>query len=289
MGESLRSLGLGIVAVANQKGGVGKTTTVIELASGLARSGARVLAVDGDPQGNLSLFFGSSENAAGDVASEPGTGEAGAKEGGAAAKGLARAKRDFSDLIGDLLAGRLEPADDYLAPGVRKNLDLLPATHRHLRRERSDADMLAAAPAFSAFLAGLKPRYDWILIDCSPSNGALERLLVRACEAVLVPLEFQLFSVAGLKSILEDVSACTQEAGHGIRVHALVFTKAENRVARVESYREVFSAFRIPIFEVCKSEYIPRSLERSRTIWESGPSSFAARDYARIIEKAFLE
>ena len=268
MGESLRALGLGIVGVANQKGGVGKTTTVIELASGLARSGARVLAVDGDPQGNLSLFFASGERAA-----VPGEGAA----------------RDFSDLLGDLLAGKDPPIADYVRPRVREGLDLLPATHRRLRRERTEADMLAAAPAFASLLAGLKGRYDWILVDCSPSNGALERMLVRSCEAVLVPLEFQLFSVAGLQSILDEVSSCTAESGHGIRVHSLIFTKAENRVARVESYREVFSAFRIPIFEVCKSEYIPRTLERSRTIWEGGPTSFAARDYARIIEKAFLE
>jgi chromosome partitioning protein len=259
MSASLKSLGLGIVAVANQKGGVGKTTTVIQLASGLARGGARVLAVDGDPQGNLSLFFGRAEG------------------------------RDLSDLMGELLDGRVPGIDGYLASKVREGLDLLPATHRRLRRERSDADMLRAAPAFASLLAGLRERYDWILVDCSPSNGALERMLVRACEAVIVPLEFQLFSVAGLQSMLDDVNACTAEAGHGIRVHSLVFTKAENRVARVESYREVFSAFRIPIFEVCRSEYIPRSLERSRTIWESGPSSYAARDYARIIERVFLE
>jgi chromosome partitioning protein len=259
MGESLRALGLGIVAVANQKGGVGKTTTVIELASGLARAGKRVLVVDGDPQGNLSLFFGAGEG------------------------------RDFGDLIGELLAGTEVAIEGYLVPKVRKGVDLLPAKHRLLRRERGEADILAAAPAFASLLSRLKGRYDWILVDCSPSNGALERFLVRACEAVIVPLEFQLFSIAGLQAILDDVAACALEAGHGIRIHALVFTKAENRVARVESYRELFSSFRIPIFEVCKSEYIPRSLERSRTIWESGPASFAARDYARIIEKAFLE
>ena len=259
MSESLRSLGLGIVAIANQKGGVGKTTTVIELASGLARTGASVLVVDGDPQGNLSLFFGAGEG------------------------------RDIGDLLADLRSG-LEPRiEDYLVRKARKGLDLLPAKHRLLRREISEAELLALAPAFALLLAGLRSRYDWILIDCSPSNGALERLLVSAAEAVLVPLEFQLFSVSGLQSILDDVAACAAETGRGIRVHALVFTKAENRVARVETYREFFSAFRIPIFEICKSEYIPRSLERSRTIWESGPSSFAARDYARIIDKAFLE
>jgi hypothetical protein len=51
----------------------------------------------------------------------------------------------------------------------------------------------------------------------------------------------------------------------------------------------VFSTFRVPVFEICRSEYIPRSLEKSRTIWESAPASFAARDYGRLIEKAFLE
>jgi chromosome partitioning protein len=264
MGASLRSLGLGIVALANQKGGVGKTTLVIELASGLARAGQRVLVVDGDPQGNLSLFFGAAEGA------------------GAAGLGI-------GELFGELLAGREPRIEDFLVRRVRRNLDLLPARNRLLRRERGDAELRRIAPDFASLLRGLKAGYDWILVDCSPSNGELERLLVGACEAVVVPLEFQIFSVSGLQAMLDDVASCAAEAGRGIRVHALVFTKAENRVARVESYRRVFAAFRIPIFEVCKSEYIPRSLERSRTIWESGASSFAARDFARIIEKAFLE
>ncbi len=262
MGESLRALGLGIVALANQKGGVGKTTMVIEIASGLARAGQRVLVVDGDPQGNLSLFFGAGEG------------------------------KDLGELFGELLHQRLggegPRIEEYLVRRVRRNLDLLPAKSRLLRRERSEAELLDVAPSFAALLRALKSDYDWILLDCSPSNGALERLLVSACEAVIVPLEFQLFSVAGLQAMLDDVASCALEAGREIRIHALVFTKAENRVARVESYRKLFSAFKIPIFEVCKSEYIPRSLERSRTIWESGGSSFAARDFAGIIEKAFL-
>ena len=82
---------------------------------------------------------------------------------------------------------------------------------------------------------------------------------------------------------------CTKESGKEIKIHSLIFTKAENRLNRVQTYREVFSSFHIPIFEVCKSEYIVRSLEKSRTIWECGPASFAARDYARVIDRAFME
>ena len=119
------------------------------------------------------------------------------------------------------------------------------------------------------------------------SYYALERLLIRASDAVIIPLEFQLFSVSGLESILEEVKSCSAEAGKEIHVHSLLFTKAENRLHRVQTYRELFSSFHIPVYEICKSEYISRSLEKSRTIWECGPSSYAARDYRTLIDKGF--
>lgn len=261
---SLRSLGLGVVAVANQKGGVGKTVTAINLAVGLAKAGERVLVVDGDPQGNLGLFFGARE----------------------------RAKPDSGDLCGLLAAlsrGEKAALRKALLPQVRRGLDLLPAGDRGLRHELGDAAIRAAAPGFAALLAAARRDYDWIVIDCSPSNGELERLLIAASEAVVVPLEYQIFSVAGLEALVEDVASIGAETGRPIRVHCALFTKAENNVSRVEAYREIFSRLRLPVFEVCKSEYVPRSLERSKSLFESAPSSFAARDYARIINKAFLE
>ena len=265
MTPSLRELGLRVVAVANQKGGVGKTVTVATLASGLARRGQRVLLVDGDPQGNLSQLFG---------------------------------VRDKRPELGDLLERLSEAAestpsarlraDDYIVKRVKLRLDLLPVHRRKLRTELGDARIEKAEKGFSLFLERLEPRYDWILIDTSPSNGALERLLVSASRAVVIPMEFQVFSVSGLESILEDVAECSRRSGRPIRAHSLVFTKAENGLARVETYRSVFSSFKIPIFEVCKSEYVPRALERGRTLWESAPSSYAARDYGKIIDKSFL-
>lgn len=261
MSSSLRSLALQIVSVANQKGGVGKTISAIQLAAGLARSGDKVLVIDGDPQGNLSLFFQAEDT------------------GG----------KDFTDLIKDLHQSKPNHRQEYIRTSVRPNLDLLPAHHRNLRSEIRDTAIDSVSPLFSEFLQSLRPHYHWILIDSSPSNGSLERMLIRASEAILIPLEFQLFSVAGLEAILEEINSCSKEAGHPIRVHGLIFTKAENRLRRVDIYREVFSSFHIPIFEVCKSEHIPRSIENSKTIWEMSAECFAALDYNRIIEKAFLE
>lgn len=246
-----------VFTVANQKGGVGKTSSVIQLASGLAKRGEKVLMIDGDPQGNLSLFFGTKD------------------------------KRDFGALLDTLRNEKSVALPDYINRHVRRNLDLLPAAKRNLRNDMHDTAILEAHKPFSTFIDSMKSRYDWIIIDSSPSNSPLERLLISASDSVIVPLEFQLFSVSGLESILDEVAICSQETSRDIQVHSLIFTKAENRLNRVKTYREIFSSFHIPVYEVCKSEYISRSLEKSRTIWECGPASYAARDYHKILEKGF--
>lgn len=259
---SLQALGLSVVAVANQKGGVGKTATAVSLASGLARYGDRVLLVDGDPQGNLSLHFGVSEG-----------------------------EEDLGRLLAELSRGAAPTkalAASCIRRRVKQRLDLLPLTHRHLRTDLGDRAIDAAAAPFRSCLDLVKGDYDWILMDTSPSNGSLERMLISASQAVLIPLEFQLFSLSGLEAILQDTAECGAAAGREIRPHALIFTKAENGLARVQEYRKLFASFRIPIFEVCKSEYIPRSFERGKTIWETSPNSYVAGDYDRIIKKAFL-
>ncbi len=256
---SLRQNALNVVTIANQKGGVGKTSSVIQIASGLAKRGEKVLMIDGDPQGNLTLFFG------------------------------AKDKQNFGDLLQSLIENKPVKEKEFIHRNVRRNLDIIPAKNKKLKLEIHDASVVGAYKAFADFISSIKTQYDWILIDSSPSNSPLERLLIRASDAVIIPLEFQLFSVSGLESILDEVRICSEESGRNILVHSLLFTKAENKLNRVNTYREVFSSFKIPIFEICKSEYMPRSLEKSRTIWECGPSSYAARDYTRVIEKGFLE
>ncbi len=277
MGPSLRELGLNIVAVANQKGGVGKTVTTLNLAAGLAREGQRVLVIDGDPQGNLTLLLGRR-------AAVPASPDAPAP--------VSRARKpsphDLSDLLVAIAERQGVTISGFIEKGVRRGLDLIPSRNRRMRLELGDAEIKAAAPGFAKLLSRLAEHYDWILLDTSPSNGPLERALIAACEAVVIPLEFQLFSVAGLEAILSEVRECAADYGREIRAHALVFVKAENKVSRIDEYRKVFARFRLPVFEICRSEYVPRSIERRKTLWEAAPASYAARDYSRIIDKSFL-
>ena len=107
-------------------------------------------------------------------------------------------------------------------------------------------------------------------------------------EAVLVPLEFQLFSIAGLSGLLEEIASVGKATGREILVDSLIFTKTENRLSRVQEYRKIFAEFQIPIFEICKSEVLPKSIEEGKTVWEYDPASFVARDYYKIIEKSYL-
>jgi len=268
--SSLKELGLSIITVANQKGGVGKTASVAAIASDLARRGEKVLIIDGDPQGNLSLHFIPLSRMG------PSTGAV---------------QKELGYLLETLASGlvpTLALAEECILKRVKLRLDILPIAQRHLRTELGDERILRAEKPFSQLMSRLKTRYDWMIMDSSPSNGVLERLLISASEAVIIPLEFQLFSVSGLEAVLADTLECAQRAGRAIRPHALIFTKSENKLARVESYRKLFASFKIPIFEVCKSEYVPRAFERGKTIWEAAPSSYVARDYDRIVSKAFL-
>lgn len=281
MGPSLRQLGLKIVAVANQKGGVGKTVTTLNLAAGLARSGQRVLVIDGDPQGNLTLLLG--RRTAPEIEAQEGE-----TPDVIPSRGRKPSPHDLSDLLLAIAQKNSITISQFIEKGVKRGLDLIPSRNRRMRFDVGDAEIKVAAPGFARLLARLAEHYDWILLDTSPSNGPLERSLIAACEAVIIPLEFQLFSVSGLEAILSEVRECATMHGRDIRVHALVFVKAENKVNRIEEYRKVFARFRLPVFEICRSEYVPRSIERRKTLWESAPASYATRDYSRIIDKSFL-
>jgi chromosome partitioning protein len=182
-------------AVANQKGGVGKTTTVVNLGAYLAASGARVLLVDCDPQGNTTGGFG-----------------------------LADVTYGLYDALLDGV-----PADHAIARCVTDGVDLLPSSPELAGAEIELLDADDRMKRLRAILEPVRDWYDYILIDCPPSLGVLTLNALVAADAVLVPVQCEYLALEGLVRLMGTIERVRGRANPGLRILGLVMTMYDGR------------------------------------------------------------
>ncbi|MFA7095597.1 MAG: AAA family ATPase [Gammaproteobacteria bacterium] len=186
-----------IIAVANQKGGVGKTTTAVNLAASLAVTRRRVLLVDFDPQGNATM--GSGIN-----------------------------KHQLQASVYDLLVGDTDPADVIVAPGER-GFALLPANTDLVAAEVELMSLPGRERRLRQILQRVHADYDYILIDCPPSLNMLTVNALVAAQGVLIPMQCEYYALEGLTALIDTIEKIRATLNPGLRVEGLLRTMFDPR------------------------------------------------------------
>ncbi len=186
-----------VIAIANQKGGVGKTTTAINLSACLAEAGRRVLTVDFDPQGN-------------------------------ATNGLGFEKDSLTETVYDLLTGGAT-LEECLVKDVQPRLDILPSDVNLSAAEVELLDVPDNNRLLKNELDKIRDSYDYIIIDCPPSLSLLTINALTAADSVMVPVQCEYYALEGLTQILQTIDLVSKRMNPDLKLEGILFTMYDAR------------------------------------------------------------
>lgn len=252
-----------VVAVANQKGGVGKTTTVFNLSAGLARKGKKVLVVDSDAQGNLTSCMG---------IDEPDSLE-----------------DTLAGIMGTLMGdGSVEP--EYAVMQHGENVCFVPGNIELSGIEVALVNTMGREYILKEYISIVAPYYDFILLDTMPSLGMLTVNALAAADSVIIPCQAQFLSLKGLEQLIVSIMKVKQKLNPALSFEGILLTMVD---ARTNFSREIAGLVRenygsrIPVFE----KYIPLSVRAAETaaekksIFVHDPKGKVAAAYGMLAEE----
>lgn len=217
-----------ILAIINQKGGVGKSTTAVNLAAALGAAGKEVLLVDLDPQGNATSGYGID-------------------------------KRDIGQCVYNVLLGET-PVEDVILANVGKGVDVLPSTISLAGAEVELVNEMARENRLKNALGSLRGRYDYILIDCPPSLGLLTINALVAADKLLIPIQCEFYALEGVTKLLDSMKRVKSVLNPSLDIYGIVLTMYDSRTnLSKQVVDEVRSFFGDTVFKTL----IPRTVKLS--------------------------
>ena len=217
-----------ILAIINQKGGVGKSTTAVNLAASLGAMNKEVLLVDLDPQGNATSGYGID-------------------------------KRELNGCVYDALLGET-PVEEVILACVGKGVDVLPSTINLAGAEVELVNEMARENRLKSALGSLRGRYDYILVDCPPSLGLLTINALVAADKLLVPIQCEFYALEGVTKLLDSMNRVKKMLNPSLEIFGIVMTMYDSRTnLSNQVVNEVRSFFGKTVFDTM----IPRTVKLS--------------------------